>query len=383
MNKQKNIDKLIYNLNEISTNDVSLVGPKAAHLGDLLQAHLPVPTGVVLSVGFLEKFLSNNGLSSNITPEMILKAGFSDKLRTLLEMFFKKFANLNVAVRSSAIAEDLPYSSFAGMYETFLNVKGFEGTLDAVKKCWASFFDPRVTIYTRKTENSMLPQMAVIIQNQVNASSAGVMFTINPVTGNPNEIKINSTKGLGEKLVSGEVTADEWTVTDSKIVSNFSHQKSISNKQIKNLDKIGKQIEELYRKPQDIEWAYENQNLFIVQARPITSIPEFFDWTPPIVGGWMRHFRLGEWLGEPVTPLFQTWLLDRLDTRIFEDMDKATGVPSIKPYSLVVNGWYYAQGNFVPSSVPKLIWFGIRYMVPALLNHPRRVGIITTSKAYW
>ena len=225
--------------------------------------------------------------------------------------------------------------------------------------------------------------MAVIIQNQVNASSAGVMFTINPVTGNPNEIKINSTKGLGEKLVSGEVTADEWTVTDSKIVSNFSHQKSLSHKQIKNLAKIGKQIEELYRKPQDIEWAYENQNLFIVQARPITSIPEFFDWTPPIVGGWMRHFRLGEWLGEPVTPLFQTWLLDRLDTRIFEDMAKATGVPSIKPYSLVVNGWYYAQGNFVPSSVPKLIWFGIRYMVPALLKHPRRVGIITTSKAYW
>ena len=132
MNKQKNIDKLIYDLNEISTNDVSLVGPKAAHLGDLLQAHLPVPTGVVLSVGFLEKFLSNNGLSSNITPEMILKAGFSDKLRTLLEMFFKKFANLNVAVRSSAIAEDLPNSSFAGMYETFLNVIGFEATLDAV-----------------------------------------------------------------------------------------------------------------------------------------------------------------------------------------------------------------------------------------------------------
>ncbi len=374
---------LVYSLCAINSNYVSSIGPKAAHLGDLLQANFLVPEGIVLSTHFLEKFLSDANLFSDLSAEKILQTEFSNELKELLTKNIHNLENFTLAIRSSAIAEDLPNASFAGMYETFLNIKGKENVQRAIKKCWASYFDSRVSHYSKNEVNSKIPRIAVIIQRQIMASSAGVLFTLNPVTGNPNEIKINSTKGLGEKLVSGEITADEWTVTNNEIIPVGNNQRSLSKKQIRALAKIGKRIEDFYGKPQDIEWVFNKQELYIVQARPIISIPEYIDWTPKVQGGWMRHFRLGEWLGEPVTPLFATWLLERLDTRLFEDMDKATGVPSIKPYNIIVNGWYYAQGNFVPPTIPKLIWFGVRYIMPALVLHPRRVGIITTSKAYW
>ena len=152
---------------------------------------------------------------------------------------------------------------------------------------------------------------------------------------------------------------------------------------MKLLATIGKEIENIYLKPQDIEWAFENKNLYILQARPITKIPEYIDWTPKVSGGWMRHFRLGEWLGEPVTPLFATWLLQKLDSKIFENLDHVTKVPSIKPFNQIINGWYYAQGNFVPMTLPRFILFGLRYMLPAMLFRRRRIGIIIPSMSYW
>ena len=383
MNSQILEKKLIYSLFEINSDNVTEVGPKAAHLGDLLQAKFWVPEGIVLTTTFFEEFLAYNNLSLGISGETIIKGNFSRDLKELLKARLKNINSTTLVVRSSAIAEDLSDISFAGMYETYLNINGVENVFSAVKKCWASYFDSRVTLYSKNITLSTTPKMAVIIQKQIKATTAGVMFTINPVTGNPLEFKINAIKGLGEQLVSGEVTADEWTITQDKIIPISNNHYTLSMKQIKKLADIGEKIKNYYGSPQDIEWAFENQNLFILQARSVTAIPEYIDWTPQKKGGWLRHFRLGEWLGEPVTPLFATWLLEILDTRIFENMDEATGVPSIQPYNQIINGWYYAQGNFIPSSIPKLLWFGLRYMVPALLTHPRRVGIITTSKAYW
>lgn len=383
MNSQSSKHTLIYSLREINSSNVAIVGPKAAHLGDLIQRNIPIPKGIVLTANFFEEFLSTNNLTRQISDETILNASFPKYLQELLQTGLKGMINETLAVRSSAIAEDLPNTSFAGMYETYLNVNGFEDILVAIKKCWVSFFDARVKIYKKNIFSSNSIKMAVIIQKQIDATASGVMFTVNPVTGNPNEIKINAIKDLGEKLVSGQITADEISVTDDKVSFISNVQKALTMKQIKNLASVGRKIEKLYSTPQDIEWAYIHEKLFILQTRPVTAIPEFIDWTPQAKGGWMRHFRLGEWLGEPVTPLFASWLLDRLDTKIFENLDHVTGVPAIKPYSLIINGWYYAQGNFIPSSIPKLLWFGLRYMIPAFLIHPRRVGIITTSRAYW
>ncbi len=184
-----------------------------------------------------------------------------------------------LAVRSSATSEDLPSASFAGQLDSFLNVAGEDAYLEAVKKCWASLWTPRAIHYRKqKGIGQKHAAMAVIVQEMVKAEAAGVMFTANPVTNSRQEIYIEAIRGLGESLVSGETNADVYLVKKDKLFATYTQlledRPILSEYQLKVLASAGKKLEFLYNQEQDIEWAMEKGEIYILQTRPITTLDE-------------------------------------------------------------------------------------------------------------
>ncbi|MDG7016014.1 MAG: hypothetical protein JRM82_01410, partial [Nitrososphaerota archaeon] len=283
---------------------------------------------------------------------------------------------------SSGVEEDLPGVSFAGQYETVLGVQGLGPLETAVRRCWASAFGPRVLEYRRSRGMEGVAPMAVVVQRMIRADSAGVAFTANPVTGDRREVLVNAVRGLGERLVSGAASADEWSVKDehAELVRTF--EKAITAEQAREVARLARKAEAHFGVPQDIEWAYSAGRLYILQARPITALPENVEWKAP-PGAWMRNFRLGEWLGEPLTPLFESWLLERLEERLFSRLERVMGIPAPRPYHATVNGWYFANMNFLPTSRPRLAVAGLRYFLPGFILRPRAMSLLTTRFAGW
>lgn len=220
-----------------------------------------------------------------------------NKIKKIFSAFVHK--NLLVAVRSSATAEDLPDASFAGQQSTFLNIRGEASLLAAVKECWASLFEERAIYYrTQKKFDHFKVGIAVPVQKMVESEKSGIMFTIDPSTNNKKSIIIEGAFGLGEMVVQGEVTPDIYEVNKSdlqvtkitvssqnkKLVKSEDGNKIVSlskkeggrqkltHKEIIELAKLGNKIEKHYYFPQDIEWAIEKGNIYIVQSRPITTI---------------------------------------------------------------------------------------------------------------
>ena len=369
-------------LREISREKANEVGTKAFHLGELIHAGFPVPDGFVVTVKAFEHFLSINNIVIGSQQEKVISTPIPGDICDEIYHILTSIGDIPLAIRSSGIAEDLPGASFAGLYETLLDVRGPNAVIEAIRKCWASVFSARVLNYHASQALTKVPQMAVIVQYLINADAAGVMFTANPVTGNRSEVVINAVKGLGERLVSGLVSADEWSVKDKAAVCLHSTENAITTKNAIQLANMARKIEQYYTVPQDIEWAISQNEIFILQTRPITALPELIEWKSSSSGVWLRHFRLGEWLGNPVTPLFSTWLLDRLDEQIYLNFERVTHVPSEKPYHVIVNGWYYATGNFVPSTPLKALKLAFLHFLPGIILRPRRLAIITTSKAH-
>lgn len=244
----------IKKFNEISKESVSLVGGKGASLGEMINAGIPVPSGFVITT---------DGFHEDIEQEAL-----------------RAFDQLNaekVAVRSSAVAEDSSSASWAGQLETYLNVTR-EDLINKVKDCWNSINSERAKDYASQqnlSEDQM--RVAIVVQKMVDAKSAGVMFTVNPVSTDRNEVMIESILGLGEKLVQGEIIPDNFIVDKETLEvknSDLQHEKqTISDDNIEGLVKLGKKIEEHYGKPQDIEWAIDEQNkIWILQSRPITTL---------------------------------------------------------------------------------------------------------------
>ncbi len=319
-------------LNEISKDSLSLAGGKGANLGEMVKLGLPVPEGFVVTTKAFEKFLEVNGIREKIREltercdventsrlletskkikELILSGEYpEDVKKEILEAYerlsFGEGKDLgtivsgkdyaSVAVRSSATAEDLPEASFAGQQATFLNVKGKDELLEAVKKCWASLYEPRAIFYRAK-QGVKEASIAVVIQRMVNSEKSGVMFTVNPSTG-ANEMVIEATWGLGETLVSGQVQPDTYRVSkDGKIlekrigrkeimkVRDYASEQTIelevpeakkeaqvlSEEEIKKLVEYGKILEKHYGRPQDIEFAIEKNKIYIVQTRAVTT----------------------------------------------------------------------------------------------------------------
>ena len=317
--------KTIFWFNEVTKEDVPLVGGKGANLGEMTNADIPVPPGFIVTSGAYFDFVRQEKLMDRIRKllepvdvndskqlqqvaaqvrQVISSAAMPPEIaREIREAYIKMGRGL-VAVRSSATAEDLPEASFAGQQRTFLNVQGDNEVVTAVHECWASLFEARAIFYrVQQNYDHFQVGIAVPVQRMVQSEASGVMFTLEPVTSDRSKIAIEAVLGLGETIVSGDVTPDHYIVSkdELKITSKEiaqqewklirsdggkgeeanvkvvltpeeQAQQKISDDDIITLAKMGKRLEDHYQFPQDIEWAKENNELFIVQTRPVTNI---------------------------------------------------------------------------------------------------------------
>jgi pyruvate,water dikinase len=309
---------------DIDRHDLPLVGGKGANLGEMTKAGFPVPNGFAVTVHAYDKFIGESNLKdwinetlSNLDVDDPIKLQKTAKKiqRKIISSIipknvavdvFKAYKKLSprfrhglVAVRSSATAEDLPDASFAGQQETFLNIKGEANLLVATRKCWASLFTARAIFYREHNKiDHQQVKISVIVQNMIQSDVSGVMFSIDPVTNDKERIIIESVWGLGELIVQGSVVPDTYVVQKdtfsilSKGISDQSVQlikkgnitkeidvpkkkrdlQKISDEEIVKLAKLADNLQKHYYFPQDIEWAKEGKNLFIVQTRPVTTI---------------------------------------------------------------------------------------------------------------
>ena len=261
-------------LAELSAGDTDRVGAKAANLGELMRVGLNVPSGFAVTTNAFARFLEHNGLDRNSTAEAVEAAPLPPDLAAALVSAARTLGDVPVAVRSSGVAEDLPGASFAGQYESFLNVQGEPSLLDAIRRCWASAFNQRVSAYKSNREWSGQFGMAVLVQQMVPADAAGVAFTANPVTGNRNETVVSAVRGLGERLVSGEASPDEWVINGQEAVARATPEQAIGAEQVLAVADLARKVEAHYGSPQDVEWAIAGGTLYLLQARPITALPE-------------------------------------------------------------------------------------------------------------
>jgi len=311
---------------QLKNKDVAIAGGKGANLGEMTGAGFPVPDGFVLATDAYKKFVKKNNLQKKIVsiaskvsksyPESSEKASKEIKKlfldapipKDIEEVILNKYGNLGtekdivVAVRSSATAEDLPGASFAGQQETYLHIFGNKQLLEAVKKCWASLWTARAIMY--RIKQNIKPDdvsLAVVVQQQIFSDVSGIAFSLNPQNNYYDEVVINSSFGLGESIVSGQVTPDSFVVDKikkeivQKQISNkeymlvgkkdggIEEQKisdpkapSLTNEQVLEVSELVSKVEEHYKIPMDIEWAIYESKLYLLQARPITSYLPIF-----------------------------------------------------------------------------------------------------------
>ena len=307
-------------LEDLGHGDAATVGHKAANLGLLVRQGFPVPAGVIVAAG---------------EPDAALPTRVSDALSVL--------GGGPVAVRSSALAEDLEDASFAGQYETVLGVSGAAAVLDAVRRVRESAHDERVLAYRRTHGPEGQEGIAVLLQRMVASEASGVAFTANPLTGVREETVVTATRGLGEVLVDGEAAGEQWVVRGGVAVRDRRAPSAVlSEAQALAVAELARRVETAFDGvPQDIEWAFADDELYLLQARPMTALPDPVTWESPLPGGWTRNFRIGEWLPEPVTPLCDTWLLPRMEQRYAEMSRELLGVYPPLPLHVTINGWYF------------------------------------------
>lgn len=239
---------MIKALKDIKREEVNLFGGKATNLGFLIKNGFNVPEGFCIS--------------SQITK-------INKKIKTEIISRFKKLKS-TVAVRSSATAEDAKNTSFAGQFDTFLNVKNEKELFKSIQKCWKSINSKRAISYLKNKKIKSV-RMAVIIQKMVNADFAGVIFTIDPIYKKYTLIEI--VKGIGNKLVSGEVIPNAYRVNKKNLkIVNKTEVFKLDEFFIKEISKIALKIELLYNFPQDIEFSIKNNKIYILQSRPITTL---------------------------------------------------------------------------------------------------------------
>ena len=311
---------------DLNKSDIPIAGGKGANLGELTQAGIPVPPGFVVTAQTYEKFMLETGINDkvlsildeiDINDTKALQAA-SEEIKAIINeapipedmiLFITEAYNqlcqrfdgddVEVAIRSSATAEDLPEASFAGQQDTYLYVSGIDAVLEYIRKCWASLFEARAIFYREENDFEHAKVLiAVVVQKMANADKAGVMFTVNPSTGEEIAL-IEGSWGLGEAVVSGDVTPDNYqvdkadnsvinvTISDKKVMyindenetsikvdvpEEKRNERVLSDEELIELTEMGKRIQAHYGEPMDTEWAFENGELFLLQARPITTL---------------------------------------------------------------------------------------------------------------
>lgn len=317
----------IVRLDQIGKGDLRIAGGKGANLGEMIKIGIPVPAGFAVTTASFDLLMQMQDLGEKIRliingidvddtsklleaskkiKEIVLSHEMPSAVRSKVE---EAYANLSdpgisgsrdlsplVAVRSSATAEDLPTASFAGQQASFLNVKGFDELVESIKKCWASLFEPRAIFY-RARHGFTKSSIAVIVQKMIEAEKSGVMFTVDPTTGE-NVVVIEATWGLGESIVGGEVSPDSYKVnkngeiidvrvsnkTKMRIRDHASNTtieldvpqskttaQVLTEEEILKIAEFGLNLEQHYGHPQDIEFAIEKGKIAIVQTRAITT----------------------------------------------------------------------------------------------------------------
>ena len=314
----------VLNFKDIDREDIELVGGKGANLGEMTRAGFPVPAGFCVTAQTYKRIIEYNDLDGEIrkilepldvhdsrklkkaagkVKRLIEKADVpSDIVKEIIaayESLKKGERHPLVAVRSSATAEDLPDASFAGQQATFLNVEGEAELMQSVRKAWASLFEPRAIFYREnKGFDHFKVALAVPVQLMVQSETSGIMFTINPINNDKRRVVIEAVWGLGEMAVQGKYTPDRYQVDKtskqlySLVVNRQEEQlirqgkdtkevavpeekieeQKLDEKQIVELAEIGVKLQDHYKFPQDVEWAEEDGELFIVQTRPITTM---------------------------------------------------------------------------------------------------------------
>jgi hypothetical protein len=278
------------------------------------------------------------------------------------------------------------------MYETELNVAPAD-VASAVRQVWQSASADRVVAYREgRAEGAGPPEtarMAVLVQVMVEAGAAGVAFTADPITGDREQAVITAVRGLGERLVGGEAVGDEWVVRADQARCVHSVEGAIHADEVLQVSRLAHRAEAQFGSPQDVEWAIAGGRVFLLQARPMTALPEPVSWSPPHSGWWLRTFRLGEWLPEPVTPLFADWLLPVLERGAARAMQAETGL-AMRPEGGVVNGWYYTtpqprvDGSLALQALrhPSVLLLAPRVVM--LLLHPERMpGALAQMTRQW
>ncbi|MFW6382619.1 MAG: PEP/pyruvate-binding domain-containing protein, partial [Haloferacaceae archaeon] len=309
-------------LDDIRADDLETVGGKAASLGEMTSADLPVPPAFVVTADTYRSFIETTGIDEELfelvdietedsealadaaeaAQELILETPMPEELHDeILGAYAELGDDVPVAVRSSATAEDLPDASFAGQQDTYLNVTG-EALVDRVRECWASLFTQRALYYRKEQgfENDLV-DIAVVVQQMVDSEKSGVMFTSHPSTGAP-VVTIEAAWGLGEAVVSGAVTPDNYLIdresgelreesiaqkkvmhvrdeetgetVERQVADDRQGTRVLTDEELDELREIGEMIEEYYGEPQDVEWAIYEGDVYLLQSRPITTISE-------------------------------------------------------------------------------------------------------------
>ncbi len=396
---------------------LAVVGGKGASLARLVAAGLPVPGGFHVTTEAYRRFVAENDLQPVILaalqaadpsqPETLEPAS-----RTIREAFscapipgditeavacaYRELCDSAVAVRSSATAEDLPDASFAGQQDTYLNVTGIEAVLDAVRRCWASLWTARAIAYRmRQGIDPNTVSLAVVVQIMVPADASGILFTANPMTGQRNQAVINAAWGLGEAIVGGLVTPDILIVdkTTSAIVErqiaykevmtvrvdgataeqpvpeNLRDLPILDNVHAADLVRLGTRIEDLYGQPMDIEWTLRNGELAIVQARPITALPDAVPssptkWKLPKGAYIAVRNNIVELMADPLTPLFSTLGRAAINASLQRVMATVMGLPNLMPDEIIiaVNEYAYNNGSLTARQLGRVLWYSPRIL---------------------
>ncbi|QBD83042.1 phosphoenolpyruvate synthase [Ktedonosporobacter rubrisoli] len=311
----------VLSFEEAGHNELARVGGKGANLGELTRAGLPVPPGFCVTTEAYTQIAEKANLTSLIAAlpkeggqadiakitatirKRLLDTSLPSDLAASVRAAYLSLGNgipCAVAVRSSATAEDLPFASFAGQQDTYLNILGEEALLDAVRRCWASLWTERAVSYRLSNQiDQSSVSLSVVVQRMIDVAVAGVLFTANPLTGKRRQAVIDANPGLGEAVVSGAVNPDHFVVNtssgeiierrlgDKRILiralpdggtqrierEDQSKQACLTDEQVRALARLGAQVEEHYQAPQDTEWAIDAAGkLWLTQARPITTL---------------------------------------------------------------------------------------------------------------
>ncbi len=331
-------------LYDLTRADVSRVGAKAANLGELAQAGFQVPDGFALTTQAFDQFIKVNALDETQLPEKVAKAELPHDIKEALRTASAKLNGAPLAVRSSGVAEDLEGASFAGQYETILDVRGYDALVDAVRQCWASAFSARVAAYKANKGQTNHASMAVLVQQLVQAEAAGVAFTANPVNGRRDETVVSAVRGLGERLVSGAASPDEWVVAEKEATRTSAPENAIIEAQARAIAKMARKAEAHFGSPQDVEWAIANGKLFVLQARPITTLSEPAVSPIPVPvnpppGFWERdasHF------AEPFSPIVRSTIMPAHERATFA-LSKEFSLPMEGMRFREIGGWAYQK----------------------------------------